>query len=346
MDKPVTNSLLSAILFIFFGSLLLHFGAFLFVPMLFGLLIAFIVYPFCLWLEHQHIPRSIAITICLSIIFILFSLLVYLLIWQLQMFKEEFPIIGEKLKIALLNTQNWLQKDFNVTLKMQDEWIHSFILNSGNRITTLIDGIFSATSSALFMFFITPVYAVLFLYHRSTFVSVVIKVLSKRNEKKIRSVLQQTIFTYANFIRGMVLVYFIVGVLNAIGLSELGIKHAILFGMLTAIMTIIPYVGIILSSLLPISIAFITKDSLWYPVGVIGIFSFVQYLEGSVIFPVAVGRQLNISTWATLVAVIAGGMIWGVSGMILFIPIVAILKLIAENIPEWEALYILLKRDG
>lgn len=79
---------------------------------------------------------------------------------------------------------------------------------------------------------------------------------------------------------------------------------------------------------------------------VIGVFAFVQYLEANVIFPKVVGSQVNLSTWATLVSVIAGGIIWGISGMILFIPVVAILKIAAQHIPGWEPLYLLLKREN
>jgi len=128
-------------------------------------------------------------------------------------------------------------------------------------------------------------------------------------------------------------------------LLALGIRHAVLFGFLTAIMTIIPYAGIIVSALLPVSVAWITKDSIWYPIAVVGVFSFVQYLEANVIFPRIVASELNVSTWTTLVAIIAGGIIWGVSGMILFIPFVGILKVITDNFPEWEALNILLRRS-
>jgi predicted PurR-regulated permease PerM len=142
----------------------------------------------------------------------------------------------------------------------------------------------------------------------------------------------------------MVIVYIMVGVLNSIGLLALGIEHAILFGMLTAIMTIIPYVGIILSALLPISIAWITRDSMWYPLGVIAVFTFVQYLEANIIFPSVVGSQLNISTWATLVAILAGGLLWGVAGMILFIPFLGILKLFSNEIESWKPINIILSR--
>ena len=157
------------------------------------------------------------------------------------------------------------------------------------------------------------------------------KIVGAENKQQLQQVLGQTILTYFHFIRGMVFVYLIVGVLNSIGLLALGIRHAILFGFLTAIMTIIPYLGIIISALLPITIAWITKDSVWYPIGVVGVF--VQYLEANVIFP-RVGPQLNISTWATLVAIIAGGILWGVSGMILFIPFLGMLKLVTDNVPE------------
>lgn len=344
MSRLTTNSLLKWLLITLIVCLLMYFGAVLFVPMLFGLLIAFVMYPLCLWLELRGIRKYLAITICLTIILALFFALIYLLSWQLQLFKQEIPEIGQKLKVALLRAQGWLQQDLNVPIKMQKEWIHNLALNSGNKLASTVNNIFSATANTLFMLFLAPIYSVLFLYHRSVFARALILLLDTRNEIKLRSVLWEVVFTYSEFVKGMVLVYIIVGILNSIGLGLLGIEHAILFGMLTAIMTIIPYVGIILSALLPVCIAFITKDSIWHPIGVIGVFAFVQYLEANVIFPKVVGKQLDLSTWATLVAIIAGGIIWGVAGMILFIPMVAILKIIAQNVPEWEPLYILLNR--
>ena len=104
--------------------------------------------------------------------------------------------------------------------------------------------------------------------------------------------------------------------------------------------------GIIICVLLPISVAWITKDSIWYPLGVIAIFAFVQYLEANVIFPRIVATQLKVSTWATLVAIIAGGILWGVSGMILFIPFVGILKIVFDYIPGGKPFNILLGREG
>jgi predicted PurR-regulated permease PerM len=201
------------------------------------------------------------------------------------------------------------------------------------------------TATALFMLFIIPVFTALFLYNRSDFVLFLEKLAGRAYHDRLHHILHETIHTYFQYVKGIVIIYFLVGLLNTAGLLALGIKHAVLFGFLTAVMTIIPYVGIFISALLPITVAWITKDSIWYPLGVIGVFGFVQYLEANVIFPKIVGAQLNVSTWATLVAFIAGGLVWGVNGMILFIPFVAILKMVSDAIPEWEALNILLRRQ-
>ena len=161
---------------------------------------------------------------------------------------------------------------------------------------------------------------------------------------QLQDILHQTIHTYFNYIKGMILVYVIVGALNSIGLFALGVRNALAFGMICAIMTIIPYIGITVSALLPISVVWIETGNIWYPLGVIVVFAIVQYLEANIIFPTVVGVQLNVSTLAMLIAVILGGIIWGISGMILFIPFVAILKIISDNIEEWKPLNLLLSR--
>ncbi|MFM8951191.1 MAG: AI-2E family transporter [Bacteroidota bacterium] len=122
------------------------------------------------------------------------------------------------------------------------------------------------------------------------------------------------------------------------GLLFLCIPLSILLGFLTAFMTFIPYIGIIIASLLPISYAWITYDSAWYPLGVIAIFTFVQYLEANLIFPWAVSQRLKLNTLATLMVIILGGILWGAAGMILFVPFAAILRLVAERMDGWEGL--------
>jgi predicted PurR-regulated permease PerM len=122
----------------------------------------------------------------------------------------------------------------------------------------------------------------------------------------------------------------------------LGIPHAALFGFVASVLTFVPYVGILVASLLPISVAWLTYSSVWYPVGVVAVFGVVQYLEANVIFPLAVSSQLKVNTLMTIIAIVLGGLLWGVMGMILFVPFLAILKLVADRSPRMRTLAMLL----
>ena len=93
-----------------------------------------------------------------------------------------------------------------------------------------------------------------------------------------------------------------------------------------------------IASLLPISVAWITFNSIYYPIGVIAIFTIVQILEAYIIFPFAVSNRMNLSTLFVLIFIILGGIIWGASGMILFIPLLSIIKLIADRTHGLESI--------
>lgn len=334
------NVLLASVLVI----ILLYWGQTLFIPMFYGLFIAIVLYPVCKWLEEHRFSKTLAVTLSLFIILILFAGLILILILQFNSFLSDLPELKVKLNPSVTEFQNWLYVNFNISSETQNNWWRSASENLTGNSTGLMAAVFTKTVAGLFSLFLIPVFAALFLYNRNDFVLFLEKLAGNLNSTKLHKILNDAIHTYFHFIKGMILVYIIVGILNSIGLLALGIKHAILFGFLTAIMTIIPYVGIVVSALLPVTMAWLTKDSIWYPVGVVMVFVFVQYLEANIIFPRVVATQLNISTWATLVAIIAGGILWGVSGMILFIPFAGMLKLVTDNVPEWEAINVLLRR--
>lgn len=340
-----TWSFLKLLQIVVYGSLLLYFCSPLFIPVCYGLLIAIVLFPFNKWLERRRWPRSLAIAAGLLIVFIIFGIIISLLFIEIDVLRKEAPELLDKAKPSLLQLQHGIESALGVSVKSQNEWWQQLLHNLSGNTTTILQSLISATAGGLFTLFLVPVYAALFLYNRETFVQFLAKLVGSNHRRQLQVILTKTIHTYFHFIKGMILVYLIVGVLNSTGLLVLGIPHAILFGMLTAVMTIIPYVGIFISALLPISIAWITKDSIWYPLGVVAVFTFVQYLEANIIFPKVVATQLKVSTWATLVAIVAGGILWGVSGMILFIPFIGILKIVTEHIPEWEALNILLGRS-
>lgn len=335
---PASAKALKYLQIIFFTSVILYFGKTLFIPLFYGLLIAIILFPVCKWLEQRRFPRALAITICLLIVALLLAGIAALLIWQMGMFRHDAPALINKLQKTIQDLAQWIETSFGLTIA---NWTEQGLVGLGSIVKAVINDLFDT----VFILFLAPIYTALFLYHRRAFVQFLRWVTGEKHKAKLDLILHKMIRTYFNYIKGMLLVYIIVGILNSIGLLILGIEHAILFGLLCAIMTIIPYVGIVVSALLPISVAWLSTGSLWYPLGVVAVFSVVQYLEANVIFPKVVGIQLGVSTWAMLVAIVAGGILWGISGMILFIPLVALLKIASEDMEEWKPLHVIIRRD-
>jgi predicted PurR-regulated permease PerM len=321
---------------------LLYFGKTLFIPLSFSMLISFILYPVCKWMEKKGISPGIAIFISIFGIMLFFAAVIYLLFTQVVEFSNEWHTF----KIKLLETAHQLSillaERFNISADKQMAFLKNIVNYSGNQALSLLKITLYSISESLFFLLIIPVYSVLILYYRKLLTQVLYHVFSSEKKEAIREILVETIHAYYNFIKGMLVVYLVVGLLNSIGLYLIGVPHPFLFGFIASILTFIPYIGIMVSSLLPITISWITFNSIWYPIGVIIIFSIVQVLEAYVIFPLAVGSRLKINTLIIILVVIIGGILWGASGMILFIPFVSIAKLIADRTKGLKTLSLLL----
>lgn len=167
----------------------------------------------------------------------------------------------------------------------------------------------------------------------------------KKNRQIANRILCQISLVYSRYVRGMIYIMCIVAVLTGIGLYVLGIQHAIYLGLLAGFLTIIPYFGIFVSAAIPVIIALLTKDSIWYAAGVIGVFVVVQFLEGNIITPKIMGDQVGLNPLMVILGIIIFGAIGGVLGMILTIPILAFLKIISRYIPGWKPFRQLLKTN-
>lgn len=342
---PLTYIDLRLLQWIVLVSVILFFGKDIFIPLSFALLISFVVYPVCRWMEKRGINRLVAIIITISILMFLLLGIIALLVTQFMSFLKEWPVVQEKLSITLKQLSIMITDVYGISAEKQRQWFTQFLNQSGSGMMIFLQRTISASAFSGILFVLIPVYAILILYYRSRWLKIIQRILPNERSESIREMLMLTVTTYYNFIKGMAIVYLIVGTLNSIGLLLLGVPHAILFGFIASILTFIPYVGIIIGSLLPITMAWVTYDSVWYPIGIVGIFAFVQYLEANVIFPLAVSNRLNVNTLVMLVAIFTGGILWGVAGMILFVPFVGIVKLLADHNPKMKTLSMILGTD-
>ncbi|HAT81771.1 MAG TPA: AI-2E family transporter [Flavobacterium sp.] len=322
--------------------ILLYFGKMLFIPLSFAALISFILYPVCKWLEKKGVNPNVAIFISIFGIVLLLSAIAYLFFLQILAFSNEWQFFKLKLLETAMQMSNYISERFNLSSENQIIFLKNLINNSGTQALSLIQNMLYSLSESIFYLMIIPVYSILILYYRQLLVNVLYHIFPLEKKESIREILVETIHSYYNFIKGMMLVYLIVGLLNSIGLAIIGVPHPFLFGFIAAILTIIPYFGILISSLLPIAVSWVTFNSIWYPIGVIFVFGIVQLLEAYIIFPFAVGNRLKINTLIIILVIFIGGILWGAAGMILFIPFVSITKLIAERTKSLKILEILL----
>lgn len=343
--RRTDTSYLRIMQYIVFGSIILHFGQDIFVPLSLALLISFVLYPIASWMEQKGVSRMASILICVLALMLLLLALVFLLINQFLDFLRELPLIRDKFSDTLNQLSVLLAESYGISSEQQSSWLSELYNQSASSILSFVRHTAMTSASSIVLLILVPVYAVLILYYRHHWVKVLYRIFPDYEQQEIKDVLFLSIDTYYNFIKGMAIVYLIVGILNSTGLLILGVPHAILFGFIASILTFIPYIGIMIGSLLPITMAWITYDSIWGPLGVVGVFAFIQYLEANLIFPWAVSQRLQLNTLVTLVVVFLGGIIWGMAGLILFVPYLGIVKIIADYNPKLETLSMMLGSD-
>lgn len=324
---------------------LLYVGKALFIPLAYSLLLALVLYPAVVRMERRGLPRALAISVGLLVAVLLFSAIVALLVWQLNAFMAELPELRGRSSGAVAQAMDLVRRYLtdlaDTDLDHWDSILTMLPAGIGEALVRVVNAVFGM----VFNLFFIPIIAALLLQHRGRYVMALSEFTSPALRSVLPAVLDRSVRSFSKFILGTAKVYLIVGVLNSIGLLLLGVDNAIFFGMLSALMTIIPYVGIIISSLLPMSVVWIDTGNILYPAGVVVIYGVVQYIEANLIFPKVVGGQLNLNTLASIVIVLAGALLWGVSGMILLLPFVAILKIISSELPSMRGINLLLGND-
>ncbi len=306
------------------------------VPFIISIILSILLFPVCDWLEKRKIGRVLAITITLILFTLLIGFIVYLASTQIAGFSEMFPQLVDKLEKAYNNLLKWTSEKFNLSIETQTNQLDNYtdqLLNKGGAV---VGTALTTTSNMLGNVSIMPVYMFFLLLYRDFFRDFFYKVFKNVEKEKVDEVLVRIYDVIHSYLSGLIIVTIIVGTLNTISLLLLGIDYAIFFGFLAAILLIIPYIGILIGSLLPIVVALVTKDSPMYAVGVAASFFVIQMLEGNFITPNIVGSKVSINPLAAILGLLMGATLWGIAGMALCLPVIAIIKVIFDSVPDLQ----------
>lgn len=306
------------------------------VPLLVSGLLAILISPFTSLLEKIKFPKALAVGISVISLLALLSALIYFFYNQILRFSGDLNQLEERAEYYIQMLNSFIENNFEGVVPISGENIQNAVFQYlRDNSASLTQGLI-ATASTLTMVFIMPIYIFLFLFYRGFLIEFILMSFEDRHRLKVRDVISKVKLVVQNYISGMFWVICILAVLNSIALLSLGITHAFLFAGFAAILNVIPFLGPFIGAILPILYAFLTKDSLWYPFGVFLAFYVIQLFESNLFTPKIVGGKVSMNPLMTIIALFVGNFIWGLAGMILFIPGMAILKVIFDAVEGME----------
>ncbi|MEM9260699.1 MAG: AI-2E family transporter, partial [Bacteroidota bacterium] len=192
---------------------------------------------------------------------------------------------------------------------------------------------------------LTVIYCFFFLLDSTAFNRFLLSQFDRGEQGEGMQIMRNIQAVATNYLSGMLTVMLILGVLNSLGLYLIGIKYALVWGFLGALLAVIPYVGTTIGSLLPFLYAIATTDTFWQPAAVIVLYASVQFIEGNLITPKIVGNSVKINALAAVVSLVIGALLWGIAGVVIAIPLLAMTRIILDQIPPFKSFSLLLSDD-
>lgn len=307
----------------------------LLVPLLFAILLSILLSPVCTKLENFKIPRLFSVIITILAGFLIIGGLIFLFYNQLTAFADDIDLVENRLQELLISfnafLENWFGIDTAFDVESLKQSLFAFIRGNVSALTTGIAGAASVLTAA----FLVPIYVFLILLYRDFLHEFVLKLFASV-EKSERQTVGNIISGIKNvvqyYISGVTIVILILAVLYSAILMIIGVKHALFFGVFAAFLNIIPFIGPIFGSVFPILFSLLTMDSLIYPFLILVSFYVVQMVEGNLLTPMIVGKQVSMNALVAIILLFAGAQIWGLAGMILFIPLGAMAKIVFDEV--------------
>lgn len=333
------NTFFQSTILVIIALLLIHFGSNIVMPLFFSILASIALTPLARKLESFGLGRTTAAVLIMVTGTAMFAGIIFILFHQAQSLLDSLPELSAKYDHWIKAITRQIEQETDISTLQQKELFES---NSEQFLATNLDFIKSSFSAVVdFMSFmaVTPFYMVFLLIYRGNLKTAIHRISkSSSTEKLSLSIVRSVEDGLQSYLKGLLVVTTLIAIMNAIGFLIIGLDYAILLAVLGALLTMIPYVGVFIGALIPMLVALLTKDQIIYPVLVLGIAGFVQFLEGSFITPRIIGSRVGVNPAFIIFSVIAMGALSGVIGMILAGPMLAVVKIIFESIDALKPL--------
>lgn len=313
-------------------------------PIVFATILAIVLHPaVSLIVSRLKIHRVVAIVIVMFLTFLVIATFGTLLYSQASRFTESLPKLVNKFTEILNQIILYASGHFDISANEITAWItdkKNELIGGAKIGQTIVNA-----GSVLAFLFLIPVYVFMILFYQPLLIEFFHRLFGKNNRDKVSEIINQIKTLIQRYLIGLLIQVVIIATLYTIGLLILGIEYALILGILGALFNLIPYLGNIIAAAMPIIIAVVTKPSPWFALLVLALYIFIQFIDNNFVVPKIVASKVRINALASIIAVVTFGALWGILGMLVAIPLIAIAKLIFDHIEPLQPWGFLLGDD-
>lgn len=319
------------LLFFVLLTIVLYYGRQLLIPFTLAVLLAMLMAPLCRRLDNRGWHRAFSAAACVFIVLIFFLLGSGILVAQLTSFIKDIALIEQRTSELFVSLQDFIANRFGIPVEQQSELIKN--QDSGNMIQSYLKKFFSVSLQTFAGLVFTIVLTFLFLYHKERYKDFFMRYAPGATSEEKLEILESISRVSQRYLVGRA--FSIVGlfILYAIALLMIGINNALLLAGVAALFNIVPVIGPIVAAVFPFIVALVTETGYEPAIWVLISFCLFQVLDNYYLTPHFLGGEVNLSAVSTIVIMVCGGFIWGIAGMILFIPMFSIAKIIFDRVP-------------
>lgn len=312
----------------------LYFGRPVLVPLMFAMFFSMLFAPLCTRMEKK-IKRGFSSFIAIIIILLVVVGIGALVYFQARQLATQWPLIEKRTKELVLKTQDYIAQKSNMSKQKQDEFVSKrskqMVESSGQTIKNAFAGVFGSFAT----FALILVFTFLFLLQRDKYEAFFIQIAGGHTKPdETKRMLDEITNVAHGYLTGRLISISIFTILYTTGFSIVGLQSAFLLAFVGAVLTLIPYVGSILGGVLPVIYALVTGDSINTAIAVFCVVLIINIMDNYLIEPNVIGGEVQISAFWTILILLIGGTLWGIAGMVLFLPMLAVTKIIFDNIPD------------
>jgi predicted PurR-regulated permease PerM len=303
------------------------------VPLLFATIFSVMLFPFCMRLEKWGFPRGIAAFTSVFIATLILGFLAYVLFTQLSIFTEQIPQLSHKFNLMINDLRDFAAQKLSmkksvVYNKIQEQL--ALLQNSSGLFST---SSLITLSTILIDIFLIPLYIFFLLYYRHFFIEFFYKIFFDEEKELIDDTVLKIGLVIKGYLFGQFLDILIIGIANSLALYFIGVGYSIILGFIIAILCIIPYLGMVVGSLVAVLVAMLTTNTGWQPLTTFIVLWVIHIIDSNLLSPIVIGSRVSINPLVAIFVLFLFGELWGLPGLFLALPLTAILKVIFDAVP-------------